>query len=224
MNLNFLLTEISLQLLNNKFYDINGKEVESLRDLFSTNDIQFDSEHPQTSENAREQQHQQKFQSQLYQLKKPEQTDLFAAISLQNFDSNFTDNAETFVDTQFQDTINSIEEFLNAKIKKHPSTSQKSPDLNKKLEEICEMKIKTQREYEKMVLVSRRLKNLYLNSLITQTDREWETQKYLEEEKNQLIYEYNNLLAFLKYLSEMDPDPQQMLHLIDQMKIVRTKL
>ncbi|XP_058819242.1 uncharacterized protein LOC131682069 [Topomyia yanbarensis] len=176
MNLNFLLTEISLQLLDNKFFDMHGQETDNMKDFFA-------------AQNASLQKNGQK------RLKTS--GELLPLLGIASFDD--LKNCSHYVDNQYQGFIDN----LQARIEIMPQVDESTPTSSNRTHaqmqsELCEVRIKTQREYAKMVSHSKKMMDIYLDTLPQEADRDWESTKYIEEERSLLVNEFNSLLYFLK--------------------------
>ncbi|XP_058446593.1 uncharacterized protein LOC131427431 [Malaya genurostris] len=177
MNLNFLLTEISLQLLDNQFFDMHGQETDNMKELFAV-------------QNMVAQKNGQK-RSQI-------NDNLLPLLGISSFD-DILQNCDQYVDNQYQGFV----ETLQSRIDTMPASEQPAPELCEGARarihsELCEVRIKTQREYAKMVNHSKKMMDIYLNTLPQNSDQDWESTKYIEEERNLLVNEFNGLLYFLK--------------------------
>ncbi|XP_065074685.1 uncharacterized protein LOC135698568 [Ochlerotatus camptorhynchus] len=178
MNLNFMLTEISLQLLGNKFYDINGRETDNLKDLFSAHSSLRS--HPINGQQKRT-------------LKT--KGNLMQMIGMPGLNS-VQKNTNDYVDSQYRGFMD------NQRARNDAMSQTEAPATNpaQVQKDLCEMRIKTQQEFVRIVGHSKKMKDIYLDTLPADADRDWEFSKYNEEERNLLINEYNRLLYMLKHI------------------------
>ncbi|XP_029715436.2 uncharacterized protein LOC109433066 [Aedes albopictus] len=178
MNLNFMLTEISLQLLGNKFYDTNGRETDNMKDLFSTQN--------RTIANTNGQQRRgPKAKGNLLQM-----------LGVPGLD-NAIKNSNDYIERQYQGFIDNQQ----ARLESLPESEEFAPLNPAHVQaDLCEVRIKTRQEFVRMLTHSKKMKDLYLDTLAVDADRDWESSKYNEEERTLLIGEYNRLLYFLKHI------------------------
>ncbi|XP_053695078.1 uncharacterized protein LOC128742673 isoform X2 [Sabethes cyaneus] len=206
MNLNFMLTEISLQLLDNTFYDTHGQSTDNMKDLFATQNSSL----PLNNGQKRQRKN----------------NDLLCSLGVTRFE-DLLKNYSDYVDIQYRGFIDN----LKARIETMPlpeeeASSDGSLSIKKKTQaqmhtELCEVRIKTQREYTKMVAHSKKMMDIYLDTLPADANHKWESSKYIEEERNVLMNEYNSLLYFLKYILADVKDREhceQMLEIIEGTK------
>ncbi|XP_055540212.1 uncharacterized protein LOC129726942 isoform X3 [Wyeomyia smithii] len=205
MNLNFMLTEISLQLLDNTFFDMYGQSTDNMKDLFT----------PQSST----------VQLNNGQKRQKKSSDLLSCIGIANFE-DLQKDCGRYVDSQYRGFVDN----LQARIETMPLSDEESDSHgNLKMKktqaqmhtELCEVRIRTQREYAKMVAHSKKMMDIYLDTLPQNAKRGFESTKYVEEERSVLLNEYNSLLYFLKYiLSDVEDREQceQMLEIIEGTK------
>lgn len=180
-----MLTEISLQLLENTFFDIHGQTTDNLKDLFA---MQSSTAQPSNG-----------------QKRQKKSTDLLSCLGITRFEDLLT-NCGRYVDSQHRGFIDNLQARIEAMpLPEEDVDSQGDSDRKKKTQaqmhtELCEVRIRTQREYAKMVAHSKKMMDIYLDTLPQDANREWESSKYIEEERNVLLNEYNSLLYFLKYI------------------------
>lgn len=202
MNLNFMLTEISLQLLGNKFYDTNGQETENLKDLFSTHNPSLRS-----------------FQINGQQKRVPKpKNNLMKMLGIPELDG-VQKNTNDYVESQYRGFMDNQRTRIDAM---PPTDEGTDSDPEQEVQrDLCELKIKTQQEFVRIVGHSKKMKDIYLDTLPADADRDWECSKYSEEERHQLINEYNRLLYMLKHiLAEVDDrtECEQTMQIIEGIK------
>ncbi|XP_001659883.2 uncharacterized protein LOC5571739 isoform X2 [Aedes aegypti] len=178
MNLNFMLTEISLQLLGNKFYDTNGRETDNMRDLFTT-------QNPTVPCNNGHQRRGPKTKGNLMQM-----------MGVPGLDGVIK-NSNDYIERQYQGFVDN----QVARMESLPECEE-SVTLNPAhiQADLCEVRIKTRQEFVRMMTHSKKMKDIYMDTLPLGADRDRESLKYNEEERNLLIGEYNRLLYFLKHI------------------------
>lgn len=180
-----MLTEISLQLLDNSFFDIHGQATDNMKDLFATQNSAL-----------------QLTNGQKRQKKSP---DLRSLLGVTRFEDLLKD-CGGYVDSQYRGFIDNLQERIETMpLPEEDTDSHGERNRKKKTQaqmhaELCEVRIKTQREYAKIMAHSKKMMDIYLDTLPQDANREWETSKYIEEERNHLLNEYNSLLNFLKYI------------------------
>ncbi|XP_055632649.1 uncharacterized protein LOC129773114 [Toxorhynchites rutilus septentrionalis] len=179
MNLNFLLTEISLQLLDNTFYNVNGQETDNMKDLFSAqNSAQHNN--GQTKMN-----------------KDSSNNDLLTLLGVGTLDETLLDDVNSYTESQYRGFVANMRERVEAM----PGGEESSGAVRSEIHaDLCEVRIKARREYVKMLNHSKKMRDIYLDALPHGSDKDWESAKYNEEERNMLLNEYNSLLYLLKHV------------------------
>lgn len=195
MNLNFMLTEISLQLLGNKLYDPSGRETDNMKDLFSA-------QNPTLSINGQP------------RSRPRTKGNLSQMIGVPALDGALK-NSNDYVEGQFKGFI----EIQQDRLESMPQ-SEETAKLNPThiQADLCEVRIKTRQEFVRMLSHSKKMKDIYLDTLPLDADQDWESSKYNEEERNLLISEYNRLLYFLKYILTNVTDRAEYEQLIEIIK------
>ncbi|XP_055600003.1 uncharacterized protein LOC129749141 [Uranotaenia lowii] len=211
MNLNFMLTEISLQLLGNKFYDVNGQETDNLKDLFSAQTGGTPVQPQQRSIHNGQQ-------------KRQKESDFLSQIGLPNGFDSLLEDSEQYVESQFREFIETLRDRVECMASSGEGGQPSASVGRSKWQfqtELSEMRIRSQRELVRMVSHSKQMMNLFLETLQPDADRNWESTKYKEEERHQLLNEYNSLLYVLKQiLSDVDDRTQgeQFIRIIEAAK------
>lgn len=143
-----MLTEISLQLLGNKFYDPNGRETDNMKDLFSVNN-------PTQSTNG--------------QPRRGPRTkgNLLQMIGVPALDGVLK-NSNDYVERQYNGFIDNQQDRLES-MPQAEGTAKLNPTHIQT--DLCEVRIKTRQEFVRMVSHSKKMKDIYLDTLPLDADR-----------------------------------------------------